>query len=219
MKKALLILPAIAFTFGGCSNSNANSTSNNGTTKVSLNLSNFNRYISSTRYEGFTGAAGYSPYEAWFEFKGLLTIGIYDVTVTYSVDSTSYVLKLDASGSGKTDYFDRLVSSGITNVSGSVSYLEPNTKVDLDSTNFDRYISYARYEGFTGAAGYSPYEAWLEFKGSLSLGVYEVTVTYKVDNNLYSFRLDVSGGGKTNSFDRSLGCLVTNISGFVKYSV
>lgn len=124
MKKALLILPAIAFTFGGCSNSNANSTSNNGTTKVSLNLSNFNRYISSTRYEGFTGAAGYSPYEAW-----------------------------------------------------------------------------------------------LEFKGSLSLGVYEVTVTYKVDNNLYSFRLDVSGGGKTNSFDRSLGCLVTNISGFVKYSV
>lgn len=219
MKKALLLLPIIAFSLTGCSNSDSNKSPNDGTTRVALNMSNFSRYISSTRYEGFTGPAGYSPYKAWFEFKGLLTIGIYDVTVTYMVDSTSYTFKLDASGSGKTDYFDRLVNSGITSVSGTVSYLEPNTKVDLNSSNFESYITYAKYEGFTGAAGYSPYEAWLEFKGSLSLGVYDVTVTYVVDNSSYSFKLDVSGGGKTNSFDRSLSWRVANISGFVKYNV
>lgn len=219
MKKIFLLLPIVAFTFCGCSNSDSSGSTSNGTTRVSLNLSNSNRYISSTRYEGFTGATGFSPYEAWFEFKGILTIGIYDVTVTYIVDSTSYNFKLDASGSGKTDYFDRLVNSEITNISGTVTYLEPNTKVDLNSSNFESYISYAKYEGFTGAAGYSPYEAWLEFKGSLSLGVYDVTVTYVVDNSSYSFKLDVSGGGKTNSFDRSLSWRVANISGFVKYSV
>ena len=218
MKKIFLLLSIISFSLIGCSNSNTNNAPNNGTIRVVLNMSNFSRYISSTKYEGFTGAAGYSPYEAWFELKGLLTIGIYDVTVTYTVDSTSYNFKLDASGSGKTDYFDRLVSSGITSVSGTVSYLEPNTKVDLDLSNFGRYVGYARKEGFTGAAGYSPYEAWLEFSGALSLGVYDVTVTYVVDNTSYNFKLDVSGGGKTNSFDRSLGCSISSVYGYVKYS-
>lgn len=210
------MLPLFALSLCGCNN---NRNIESSSIKVYLNLSNFARYISSTRYEGFTGASSFSPYKAWFDFKGLLTIGIYDVTVTYSVDNASYTLKLDASGSGKTDYFDRLVDSGITNVSGTVSYLEPNTRVDLDLSNFESYISYAKYEGYTGVAGSSPYKAWLEFKGTLLLGLYDVTVTYVVYGTSYNFNLDASGSGKTDPFDRSLAYSVKNVSGFVKYSV
>ena len=129
MKKTFLLLPLLAFSLCACPNSNkTNSESSNessindGTTKVDLNLSNFERYISYTKYEGFTGATGYSPYMAWLEFKGLLSIGVYDVTVTYKVGSTSYNFRLDVSGGGKTDYFDRLESCAITKVSGTVTY-------------------------------------------------------------------------------------------------
>ena len=217
MKKIVKLLPIIVISLVGCSNSNSSTSIES--TIITLNLSNFNRYISSIRYEGYTGAVGFSPYEAWFEFRGLLTIGIYDVTVTYSVDNVLYNYKLDTSGSGKTEYFDRLVSSEVTNVSGTVSYLEPNTKIELDSSNFDMYISYTRQEGFTGVADFSPYEAWFEFKGSLTTGVYEITVTYTVNDNNYSLILDVSGGGKTSTFDRSASSCVTAIYGFVKCNV
>ena len=103
-------------------NQPTNNNANNGVATVQMNLSNFERYISCTRYEGFTGAAGYSPYEAWLEFKGLLSIGVYDVTVTYVVGSTSYNYYLDVSGGGKTNSFDRSLTCSITNVSGTVSY-------------------------------------------------------------------------------------------------
>ena len=129
MKKAIILLPLLAFSLCACpSNNKSNNESNNessindGTTTVDLNLSNFERYIRYTRYEGFTGAAGFSPYMAWFEFEGLLSIGVYDVAVTYVVGSTSYNYKLDVSGGGKTDYFDRLESCAITKVSGTVTY-------------------------------------------------------------------------------------------------
>lgn len=218
MKKTFLLLPIFVLPLFSCGKGNTSKPSNgNGTTTISLNLSNFDRYISCTRVEGFTGVAGYSPYGAWFEFDGLLSIGIYDAVVTYAVDGTSYNFKLDASGSGKTDYFDRLVNSSVTKVSGSVSYSTPNTTIELDLSNFESYVSYARYEGFTGVAGYSPYMAWLGFKGSLTIGIYDVTITYIVDSASYNYRLDVSGGGKTNPFDRSLSCSITKVSGSVKY--
>ena len=129
MKKAILLLPLLAFTLCACPGNNKSndesiydSSISDGTTTVDLNLSNFERYISYTKYEGFTGAAGYSPYMAWLEFKGLLSIGVYDVTVTYKVGSTSYNFRLDVSGGGKTDYFDRLETCTITKVSGTVTY-------------------------------------------------------------------------------------------------
>lgn len=235
MKKAFLILSVFALLFCACngesSSSSTSATSansdttitsiskNDNTTKVDLNLSNFGRYIRCTKKEGYTGAAGYSPYEAWLEFKGLLTIGVYDVTVTYTIDSTSHDFKLDASGSGKTDYFDRNASYEITKVLGSVSYLEPNTEVDLDLSNLNTYITYTKDEGYTGAAGYSPYEAWLEFSGVLTIGVYDVTITYVINGTPHGFKLDVSGGGKTDYFDRSASYEITGVSGSVKFTV
>ena len=129
MKKTIILLPLLAFSLCACTfNNKSNNDSNNessindGTTTVDLNLSNFERYIRHTRHEGFTGAAGFSPYMAWFEFEGLLSIGVYDVAVTYVVGSTSYNYKLDVSGGGKTDYFNRLESCAITKVSGTVTY-------------------------------------------------------------------------------------------------
>ena len=129
MKKVFLLLPLLAFSLCACpSSSKSNDKSNNassindGTTEVNLNLSNFERYIRCTRYEGFTGPSGMSPYMAWYVFEGLLSIGVYDVTVTYMVGSTSYNYRLDVSGGGKTDYFDRMSSSKITKVSGTVTY-------------------------------------------------------------------------------------------------
>ena len=85
-------------------------------------MSNFERYVKYTRHEGYTGAPSFSPYMAWFEFEGLIAIGIYDATVSYVVGSTSYNFKLDVSGGGKTDYFDRNESCQITIVSGTVTY-------------------------------------------------------------------------------------------------
>lgn len=126
MKKALLLFPFLAFLLCGCpnnkSNNEASQSINDGTIIVDLNLSNYERYIKCTRYEGFTGPSRFSPYEAWFEFEGLLSIGIYDVTVTYMVGSTSYNFKLDVSGGGKTDTFDRMATCKISQVSGTVSY-------------------------------------------------------------------------------------------------
>ena len=128
MKRALLLLPVFSFLICSC-NEKTNDISpsyqpetNDGTTEVVLNLSNFERYISYTKCEGFTGAGGFSPYEAWLEFKGLLSIGIYDVSVTYVVDSKSYNINLDVSGGGKTDYFDRNADYRISSVKGTVTY-------------------------------------------------------------------------------------------------
>lgn len=129
MKKTIILFPLLVFSLCACpSKSKSNNESNNGsdindgTTTIELNISNFERYIRYTRYEGFTGAAGYSPYMAWLEFEGLLSIGVYDATVTYVVGSTSYSYRLDVSGGGKTDYFDRNTSCSITKVSGTVTY-------------------------------------------------------------------------------------------------
>ena len=225
MKKVFLILPILTFVFCACNKKTSSFTSfisestNDGPVKVDLDLSNFDRYISYTKVEGYTGVAGWSPYEAWLEFKGLLTIGLYDATVTYMVGSYSYNFKLDVSGGGKTDFFDRNVDCKITKVSGTITYSKPNTKVDLDLSNFDRYISYTKVEGYTGVAGWSPYEAWLEFKGLLTIGLYDATVTYMVGSYSYNFKLDVSGGGKTDFFDRNVDCKITKVSGFVEYSL
>ena len=135
MKKALLLLPLLALSLCGCSQNSKSKTdqstadptkidssSNDGITTITLNLSNFERYISYTKYQGFTGVAGSSPYMAWIEFKGLLSIGVYDAVVTYVVGGTSYNFGLDVSGGGKTDYFDRNESCSITNVSGTLTY-------------------------------------------------------------------------------------------------
>ncbi len=127
MKKVFLLLPFLAFSLCGCThdsktNNPTSGSINDSITTVNLDLSNFERYISYTKKEGFTGAGGFSPYEAWLEFEGLLSIGVYDVTVTYVVGDTPYNFKLDVSGGGKTDYFDRNASCEITKVSGTVSY-------------------------------------------------------------------------------------------------
>ena len=129
MKKIYILLPLLAFSLCACpsnnksnNQSNSQNSVNDGITKVEINLSNFERYVKYTRHEGFTGASGFSPYMAWFEFEGLLSIGVYDTTVTYVVDSTSYNFRLDVSGGGKTDYFDRNKSCQITKVSGTVTY-------------------------------------------------------------------------------------------------
>ena len=123
MKNHFLIPVLFTLLLCGCQpNKSSSMTSSGGTTTVDLDLSNFERYISYSKYEGYTGASGFSPYMAWLEFNGLLPIGVYDVTVTYKVDSTSYNLRLDVSGGGKTDYFDRNANYSISKVSGTVSY-------------------------------------------------------------------------------------------------
>ena len=125
MKKAFLLISIFVFTLSACGGKGKSANSNTasgGVTTVNLTLSNFEKYVSYTKHQGYTGAAGYSPYKAWREFKGLLSIGVYDATVTYVVDDTAYHFKLDVSGGGKTDYFDRNASCTITKVSGTVSY-------------------------------------------------------------------------------------------------
>ena len=127
MKKTFLLIPFAAFFLFSCTpdtktNSSTSGSINDGTTTVNLDLSNFERYISYEKKEGYTGAGGFSPYEAWLEFKGLLSFAVYDATVTYVVGGTPYNFKLDASGGGKTDYFDRTSSCEITKVSGAVNY-------------------------------------------------------------------------------------------------
>ena len=97
---------------------------------------------------------------------------------------------------------------------------DPNVvTIDLDMSNFERYISYTKHEGWTGPAGFSPYEAWLEFKGLLSIGVYDASVIYLVGDKKYNFKLDVSGGGTTNYFDRNATCKIINVSGTVTYRI
>lgn len=137
MKKEFLILPFLTFLLCSCpdsgdSNSNSlesslltetsSTSTDDGITKVELNLDNYERYISCTKHQGFIGAAGYSPYMAWLEFKGLLSIGVYDVTVTYKVGNASYDFALDVSGGGKTDPFDRNLDCKLIKVSGTVTY-------------------------------------------------------------------------------------------------
>lgn len=127
MKFKALFIGLLSFSLIGCvpdsnSQTKAAPSDDPGVVKVDLNLSNFEKYISYSKHQGFIGPSGFSAYMAWFEFKGLLSIGVYDVVVTYRVDKSSYNLSLDISGGGKTDYFDRNVVSEITRVSGTVTY-------------------------------------------------------------------------------------------------
>lgn len=129
MKYKVLLIGLLSFSLVACGTDSEEDTKPNsvvsedaGITKVDLNLSNYERYIKCTRHEGFIGPAGWSAYEGWLEFEGLLSIGVYDVTVTYRVDSSTFNFKLDVSGGGKTDYFDRNATCNITNVSGTVTY-------------------------------------------------------------------------------------------------
>ena len=129
MRFKALFIGLLSISLIGCvpdpkdsTNTNNTSTVDPNVVTVNLDLSNFERYIKCTRHEGFTGVAGWSSYEAWYEFEGLLSIGVYDVTVIYYADNSSHNLKLDVSGGGKSDYFDRNLDSSITKVSGTVTY-------------------------------------------------------------------------------------------------